>query len=279
MSSLLLSILTGDFLFPSDSQVATFVPTQQLEAKTRTKTMMHADGDRGYGEGTSTRPPVETPVPKPRRKRGAAGEEGDAKRRRKPKPTVEVDSTFTELKRLVQEMRPSTIQVLRTPFYRNCKAARNMRKGVRQIRDFCKQIRLETVLLSKKKLGEEATKRRRKKPEASPAGGGAPTGNLDLEGPSLSHSPEQPAHSNEKKMATLIPREAREPSESSEAPKPRLPVIKPDTSPPDRDWDMEVTPKREKDREREKSPRREREREKSKIEDEELTKEDSEESD
>ncbi|KAL3684820.1 hypothetical protein R1sor_002842 [Riccia sorocarpa] len=224
----------------------------KVEAK-RSGSMMEPDGDRGYGEGASARP-VETPVQKPKRKRGATGDEGEGKRRRKPKATMEVESTYTELKRLLQEMRPYTLQVLRTPYYRNCKAARNMRKAVRQIRDFCKQVRLETVLLAKKKQGDEVTKRRRKKPEASPAGEEVPARNLDLEGPSPSHSPEH--HSNEEKADCLIPREPLEPSESSEVPKPRIPVSKSENSPAQRDWDLEIAPPK-----KEKSPRRERERE------------------
>ncbi|KAG6557431.1 hypothetical protein Mapa_000702 [Marchantia paleacea] len=237
---------------------------QQPEGKRRT--MMLSEGDRVYGEGSVR--PMETPIPKPRRKRGGAGEgdEGEGRRRRKPKATVEVNSTFTELRRLLQEMRPSTLQVLRTPYYRNCKAARNMRKGVRQIRDFCKQVRLETVMLAKKKQGEELTKRRRK-PETSPVPEGVPAKTLDLEAPSPSHSLEQPAHSNEKKVVPVVPREPHEPSESSEAPKPRLIVPKPESSPAQREREREITPKREREREitpkreREKSPRRERERE------------------
>ncbi|OAE18792.1 hypothetical protein AXG93_2396s1450 [Marchantia polymorpha subsp. ruderalis] len=266
------------------------VPVRRMEQpEGKRRTMMLSEGDRVYGEGSSVRP-METPIPKPRRKRGGAGEadDGEGRRRRKPKATVEVNSTFTELRRLLQEMRPSTLQtdksivssqgnrnvlvhqVLRTPYYRNCKAARNMRKGVRQIRDFCKQVRLETVMLAKKKQGEELTKRRRK-PETSPVPEGVPAKTLDLEVPSPSHSLEEPSHSNEKKVVPVVLREPREPSESSEAAKPRLIVPKPESSPaqrerereitPKREREREITPKREKEREREKSPRRERERE------------------
>lgn len=55
---------------------------------------------------------METQVPKARRKKGEAAEEGgDSRRRRKPKVIVEVNSTFTDLRRLLQEMRPYTLQV------------------------------------------------------------------------------------------------------------------------------------------------------------------------
>ncbi|KAL3692417.1 hypothetical protein R1sor_006068 [Riccia sorocarpa] len=214
---------------------------------------MVSEGERIHGERTSARP-TETSVPKPRKKNGPVGEEGDAKRRRKPKATVEVDnSTFTELRNLVQEMRPNTLQV-----------------------------RLETVLLAKKKQGEEVTKRKRKKPEAGSTGVGVPTKTLDIRGTSPPHSQEKPTQSNEK-TGPGIPREAREPSESSEALKSRLPVTKREKSPAHRDWDKEIIPKREK--ERENSPRMQRERDKSpklvpnrEEEDEELTKDDTEDS-
>ncbi|CAM6092967.1 unnamed protein product [Calypogeia fissa] len=141
---------------------------EEITGGAKKKTLPLQERDVRPSEKT-LEPAAAAAAPKVRRKRGELAEDGaDGRRRRKPKAIVEVKSTFTELRRLLQEMRPSTLQVLKTPYYRNCKAARNMRKGVRQIRDFCKQVRLETVMLAKKKQGEEMSRKRRKPEAATP---------------------------------------------------------------------------------------------------------------
>ncbi|KAG6549283.1 hypothetical protein Mapa_009269 [Marchantia paleacea] len=84
-----------------------------------------------------------------------------AAKRKKRQVISASTATFTELQKILQEMRPYTLQVLRTPYYRNCKAARNMRRGMRQIRDLCKQVRIETVSLGKRNKVEGTRRRRR----------------------------------------------------------------------------------------------------------------------
>ena len=78
-----------------------------------------------------------------------------------------------------------SFQVLKTPYYRNCKAARNIRRGMRVIRELCKQMRSETVTIGKerKEKGDgSATKRRKLVGATDPAGHSArPSGSAGID--------------------------------------------------------------------------------------------------
>ncbi|XP_073388278.1 uncharacterized protein [Physcomitrium patens] len=77
-------------------------------------------------------------------------------RKRRQQSVAAGFSRFAELEQAVQEIRSNALQVLKTPYYRNCKAARNIRRvGMRVIRELCKQMRSETVT-----IGKERKKRR-----------------------------------------------------------------------------------------------------------------------
>ncbi|KAJ7562303.1 hypothetical protein O6H91_03G063200 [Diphasiastrum complanatum] len=64
-------------------------------------------------------------------------------------------SKYTQLEQAVQEMRADTLQILRTPYFHNCKATRTIRQVLRQVGELCKQMRAETVLLAKQKRPSE----------------------------------------------------------------------------------------------------------------------------
>lgn len=94
-----------------------------------------------------------------------------ALRKRRQQGVAAGTSRFAELEQAVQEIRMNTLLVLKTPYYRNCKAARNIRRGMRVIRELCKQMRSETVTIGKerKEKGDSATKRRKLGGAAEPA--------------------------------------------------------------------------------------------------------------
>ncbi|XP_024393776.1 uncharacterized protein [Physcomitrium patens] len=96
-----------------------------------------------------------------------------ALRKRRQQGVAAGTSRFAELEQAVQEIRLNTLLVLKTPYYRNCKAARNIRRGMRVIRELCKQMRSETVTIGKerKEKGDgSAAKRRKIGGAAEPAG-------------------------------------------------------------------------------------------------------------
>ncbi|KAG0585338.1 hypothetical protein M758_2G003500 [Ceratodon purpureus] len=96
-----------------------------------------------------------------------------ALRKRRQQGVAAGTSRFAELEQAVQEIRINTLQVLKTPYYRNCKSARNIRRGMRVIRELCKQMRSETVTIGKerKEKGDgSVTKRRKMVGAADPAG-------------------------------------------------------------------------------------------------------------
>ncbi|KAH8973987.1 hypothetical protein BDL97_01G077700 [Sphagnum fallax] len=97
-------------------------------------------------------------------------EDKEAMRRWRQQGILAGAARFAELEQALQEIRVNALQVLKTPYYRNCKAARNIRRvGMRVMRELCKKMRSETVLIGKeRRLGDRggggdvsAPKRRR----------------------------------------------------------------------------------------------------------------------
>jgi hypothetical protein len=83
-------------------------------------------------------------------------EEKAAMRRRRQQGVLAGAARFAQLEQALQEIRVNALQVLQTPYYRNCKAARNIRRvGMRVMRELCKQIRSETVLIGKERKHSE----------------------------------------------------------------------------------------------------------------------------
>ncbi|XP_024400219.1 uncharacterized protein [Physcomitrium patens] len=107
-----------------------------------------------------------------------------ALRKRRQQGVATGTCRFAELEQAVHEIRLNTLLVLKTPYYRNCKAARNIRRGaqwhldgMRVIRELCKQMRSETVTIGKerKERGDGGAAKRRKL-----GGLGEPAGNSSI---------------------------------------------------------------------------------------------------
>eukprot|EP00250_Pteridium_aquilinum_P006070 c16055_g1_i1 orf=202-633(+) len=85
-------------------------------------------------------------------------DDGKSSRKRKRISDLSVDLTgtkFGQLRRVLQELRPYVLEVLRCPDFQNSRSAPLVRKGTKQVREICKQLRQETVMLAKqKKVGD-----------------------------------------------------------------------------------------------------------------------------
>lgn len=84
----------------------------------------------------------------------------DAKssRKRKRITDLSVDLTgtkFGQLRRVLQELRPYVLEVLRSPDYQNSRSAPIVRQGTKQLKELCKQLRAETMLLAKQKKASD----------------------------------------------------------------------------------------------------------------------------
>eukprot|EP00249_Psilotum_nudum_P005457 c18895_g1_i2 orf=388-795(-) len=118
-------------------------------------------------------------------------EDAKVSRKRRRISDVDVDlsdTKFGAVRRLLQELRPYILEVIASPDYYNCRATPIVRKGIKQVKEFCKQLRAETVLLAKQKkasdgLEDHINKRRQEEvpifiddPGDNPLVGGSPYG-------------------------------------------------------------------------------------------------------
>lgn len=88
-------------------------------------------------------------------------DDGKSIRKRKRFNDQSVDLTgtkFGQLRRVLQELRPFVLEVLRAPDFQNSRSVPTVRKGTKQVREICKQLRQETMLLAKqKKVGDPSS--------------------------------------------------------------------------------------------------------------------------
>lgn len=99
------------------------------------------------------------------------------KRKRIADPSVDLTGTkFWALRRVLQELRPFVLEVLRTPDFYNSRGFPVIRQGTKQVKEYCKQLRAETMLLAKQKKVNEG-------PSIIKENGEDPTARKRLEGP------------------------------------------------------------------------------------------------
>lgn len=61
------------------------------------------------------------------------------------------DSKYAQIRSLLRDLRPAFIEILKAPDYRNGKSAFEIRRGMKNMMELCKQLRTETVNLGKNK--------------------------------------------------------------------------------------------------------------------------------
>lgn len=97
----------------------------------------------------TTTPPLAAPP--------GGGTSASARRRRKSGAAAGIeivdlhDSKYAQIRSLLRDLRPAFIEILRAPDYRNGKSAFEIRRGMKNMIELCKQLRTETVNLGKNK--------------------------------------------------------------------------------------------------------------------------------
>ncbi|KAI5071731.1 hypothetical protein GOP47_0013982 [Adiantum capillus-veneris] len=87
-------------------------------------------------------------------------EDGKSIRKRKRTTDLSVDLTstkFGQLRRVLQELRPYVLEVLRSPDFQNNRSSPLVRKVTKQVREICKELRQETMMLAKQKKASDTS--------------------------------------------------------------------------------------------------------------------------
>ncbi|KAH7439319.1 hypothetical protein KP509_04G055800 [Ceratopteris richardii] len=87
-------------------------------------------------------------------------DDGKSTRKRKRTTDISVDLTntkFGQLRRALQELRPYVLDLLRSPDFQNNRSSPLVRKGINQVRNICKELRQETMVLAKQKRPADAS--------------------------------------------------------------------------------------------------------------------------
>eukprot|EP01018_Ginkgo_biloba_P034152 Gb_28032 [translate_table: standard] len=112
---------------------------------------------------TTTTKGTTTPTPTPASTTPTTATTTSARRRRKGGAAQGIenvdlqDSKYAQIRALLKDLRPSFIEILKAPDYRNSKPALDVRRGMKQMMELCKQLRAETVSLGKNKRPFDGT--------------------------------------------------------------------------------------------------------------------------